>query len=104
MNIPLHAGTASHEFLNAYEIVLTRLKEFKPDFILLSSGFDAHQNDPLAQINLQSQDFAELTKRILSISKQVCDGKVVSILEGGYDLEALQEGTFLHVQSLLLFK
>jgi len=104
LNIPLHAGTASHEFLNAYEIVLTRLKEFKPDFILLSSGFDAHQNDPLAQINLQSQDFAELTKRILSISKQVCDGKVVSILEGGYDLEALQESTFLHVQSLLLFK
>ena len=101
LNIPLDAGTTSHEFLNAYEVVFTKLKEFKPDFILLSSGFDAHQNDPLAQINLQSQDFAELTKRILSLSKELCASKIVSILEGGYDLEALQESTMLHVQSLL---
>ena len=101
LNIPLDAGTTSHEFLNAYEVVFTKLKEFKPDFVLLSSGFDAHQNDPLAQINLQSKDFAELTKRILSLSKELCASKIVSILEGGYDLEALQESTMLHVQSLL---
>jgi Deacetylases, including yeast histone deacetylase and acetoin utilization protein len=68
---------------------------------LLSSGFDAHINDPLAQINLQSKDFAELTNRILKIAKEVCNNKLVSVLEGGYDLQALQESSSLHVQSLL---
>ena len=101
LNIPLDAGTSGGVFLNAYETIFQKIKLFNPDFILLSSGFDAHQNDPLAQINLQSKDFAELTKRILSLSKELCASKIVSILEGGYDLEALQESTMLHVQSLL---
>ena len=100
-NIPLPAGTTSEEYLNAYEFVLKKLKEFKPEFILFSAGFDAHENDPLAQFQLKSKDFYELTKRTLSLAKSCCNGKVVSILEGGYDLNALKESVDYHVKSLL---
>ena len=102
-NIPLPAGTTSEEYLNAYEFVLKKLKEFKPDFILFSAGFDAHKSDPLAQFQLVSQDFYTLTKRTLELSKSFCGGKVVSILEGGYDLLALQESTQKHVEALIEF-
>jgi len=102
-NIPLPAGTTPEEYLNAYEYVLKRISEFKPEFILLSAGFDAHKNDPLAQFQLESKDFYEITKRTLGLSKLYCDGKVVSILEGGYDLLALQESTEMHVKALLEF-
>ena len=103
LNIPLPAGTTSVEYLNAYEFVLKKIKEFKPEFILLSAGFDAHKDDPLAQLQLESKDFYNITKRTLELSKQYCDGKVVSILEGGYDLLALQESTEMHVKALLEF-
>ncbi|WP_415286530.1 histone deacetylase family protein [Candidatus Pelagibacter sp. Uisw_104] len=103
LNIPLPAGTTSVEYLNAYEFVLKKIKEFKPEFILLSAGFDAHKDDPLAQLQLESKDFYSITKRTLELSKQYCDGKVVSILEGGYDLLALQESTEMHVKALLEF-
>ena len=102
-NIPLPAGTNSEEYLNAYEFVLKKIHTFKPQFILLSAGFDAHEDDPLAQFHLKSQDFYELTKRTLELSKLYCNGKVVSILEGGYDLKALQESTEMHVDALIEF-
>ena len=102
-NIPLPAGTNSEEYLNAYEFVLKKLKQFKPEFILFSAGFDAHKDDPLAQLQLSSKDFYELTKRTLKLSKTFCNGKVVSILEGGYDLMALQESSEMHVNALLEF-
>ena len=102
-NIPLPAGTTSEEYLNAYEFVLKKISQFKPEFILLSAGFDAHKNDPLAQFQLESKDFYEITKRTLELSKLYCDGKVVSILEGGYDLLALQESTKAHVDALIEF-
>ncbi len=102
-NIPLPAGTNSEEYLNALEFGLNRLKEFKPEFILISAGFDSHKDDPLAQFELNSKDFYEITKRILKISKQSCNGKVVSILEGGYDLNALAESANEHVNALLEF-
>ena len=101
LNIPLDAGTSGNVFLNAYETIFQKIKLFKPEFILLSSGFDAHIDDPLAQVNLQSKDFSELTDRLIKVAKEVCDNKIVSVLEGGYDLMALQESTSLHVQSLL---
>ena len=103
LNIPLEAGTTAEEYLNAYELVLKKLKEFKPEFILFSAGFDAHIDDPLAQLRLNSKDFYQLTKRTLEISKSFCDGKVVSILEGGYDLKALQESSERHVDALIEF-
>jgi len=100
-NVPLPAGTTSEKYLSAYEFVLKKLKEFKPEFILFSAGFDAHENDPLAQFQLKSKDFYELTKRTLSLAKSCCNGKVVSVLEGGYDLNALKESVDYHVKSLL---
>ena len=103
LNIPLPAGTTSEEYLNAYEFVLKRIREFKPEFILLSAGFDAHKDDPLAQFQLKSEDFYKITKRTLELSKLYCSGKIVSILEGGYDLNALKESTAMHVKALLEF-
>ena len=102
-NIPLPAGTNSEEYLNALEFGLKKLKTFKPEFILISAGFDSHKDDPLAQFELNSKDFYEITKRILKISNQFCGGKVVSILEGGYNLNALAESTNEHVNALLEF-
>jgi acetoin utilization deacetylase AcuC-like enzyme len=102
-NIPLPAGTTSEEYLNAYEFVLNKINEFKPEFLLLSAGFDAHKDDPLAQFQLESKDFYELTKRTLELSKLYCNGKVVSILEGGYDLKAIQESSAMHVDALIEF-
>tara|TARA_B100000902_G_C27236475_1_gene877710 strand:+ start:74 stop:1003 length:930 start_codon:yes stop_codon:yes gene_type:complete len=103
LNIPLEAGTSANEYLNAYELVLNKLKEFQPEFLLFSAGFDAHVDDPLAQLTLGSKDFHEITRRTLEISKSFCNGNVVSILEGGYDLRALQESTRKHVDALIEF-
>jgi len=99
----LPAGTTSEEFLCAYEFVLKKIREFKPEFVLLSAGFDAHKDDPLAQFQLESKDFYEITKRTLELSKLHCNGKVVSILEGGYDLNALKESAMMHVSALMEF-
>ncbi len=103
LNIPLEAGTSAEKYLNAYENVLNKVREFKPEFLLFSAGFDAHINDPLAQLQLSSDDFYKITKRTLEISKPFCNGNVVSILEGGYDLKALQESTKRHVDALIEF-
>ncbi len=102
-NIPLPAGTNSEEYLNAFEFALKRLKEFQPDFVLISAGFDGHIADPLAQLKLHTNDYYEITRRILETSKKFSDGKVVSILEGGYDLQALKDSTKRHVDALLEF-
>ena len=103
LNIPLEAGTTSEVYLNAYENVLNKIKQFKPEFLLFSAGFDAHIDDPLAQMRLSTEDFYKITKRTLEYSKSFCNGKVVSILEGGYDLKALQSSTQRHVDALIEF-
>ena len=103
LNIPLKAGTTGNEYLNAYESVLNKIQEFRPEFLLFSAGFDAHIDDPLAQLKLNSEDFYLITKRTLEISKSFCNGNVVSILEGGYDLQALQKSTQRHVDALIEF-
>ncbi len=101
LNIPLPAGTNSEEYLNAYEHILKKLKQFEPEFVLFSAGFDAHKDDPLAQLQLKTKDFYDLTKRTLKVVKSTCKGNVVSILEGGYDLNALKESTEMHINALL---
>ena len=103
LNIPLPAGTNSDEYLNAYNYVIKKLIEFKPEFVMFSAGFDAHKDDPLAQLNLNSKDFYEITKRTILATQQFSKGKVVSILEGGYDLAALSESVNEHVNALLEF-
>ena len=102
-NIPLEAGTTSEQYLNAYDHVLNKIIEFKPEFLLFSAGFDAHKDDPLAQLKLNSNDFYTLTKRTLEATNKYCNGKVVSILEGGYDLNALMSSTEKHVDALIEF-
>ena len=101
LNIPLPAGTNSEEYMNAYEHVLKKLNEFKPEFLLFSAGFDAHQDDPLAQFKLKSKDFYDITKRTLKVINKSINNKVVSILEGGYDLNALKESSEYHLKALL---
>ena len=103
LNIPLPAGTNSEQYFNAFEKVLDRLVKYKPDFLLFSAGFDAHKDDPLAQFQLKSKDFYEITKRTLLATNKFTEGKVVSILEGGYDLNALAESANEHVNALIEF-
>ncbi len=103
LNIPLPAGTNSEQYFNAFNRVLDRLSNYKPDFLLFSAGFDAHKDDPLAQFELNSKDFYEITKRTLKATSKYTNGKVVSILEGGYDLNALAESTNEHVNALIEF-
>ena len=100
LNIPLPAGTNSEQYFNAYDRVLDRLVNFKPDYLIFSAGFDAHIDDPLAQFELKSKDFYEITKRTLEATNQFTKGKVVSVLEGGYDLNALAESALNHVKAL----
>lgn len=101
LNIPLKAGTVSEEFFDSYKKVYDKLNEFRPQFILLSAGFDAHKNDPLANVDLESRDYYILTKEIMKIAKKICSNKIVSILEGGYNLSAIQESAKYHVEALL---
>ena len=100
LNIPLPAGTNSEQYFNAYDRVIDRLIDYKPDFLIFSAGFDAHKNDPLAQFELSSEDFYEITKRTLKATNRFTNGKVVSVLEGGYDLNALTESALNHVKAL----
>ena len=100
-NIPLPAGTTSEKYMNALDRVLNKLVEFKPEFLILSMGFDANIADPLAQFELKSEDFYEITKRTLKATNKFTNGKVVSILEGGYDLNALANSAFNHVNALI---
>ena len=100
LNIPLPAGTTSEQYFNAYDRVLDRLVDYKPEYIIFSAGFDAHKNDPLAQFELSSNDFYEITKRTLDATNKFTKGKVISVLEGGYDLNALAESAFNHVKAL----
>ena len=103
LNIPLPAGTDSEKYFNAFDRVLDRLIEYKPDFLLFSAGFDAHKDDPIAQFQLTSKDFYEITKRTLFATNKFTEGKVVSILEGGYDLNALAESANEHINALIEF-
>ena len=100
LNIPLPAGTNSEKYFNAYDRVIDRLIEYKPDFLIFSAGFDAHKDDPLAQFELSSTDFYEITKRTLRATNKYTKGKVLSVLEGGYDLNALAESAYNHVKAL----
>ncbi len=102
LNIPLAPGTGGPEMRRAYETqAFPRLRAFKPELIIISAGFDAHQNDPLANLNWSTGDFAWITAELCKIADEVCDGRIVSTLEGGYDLNALAEATRAHVEELI---
>jgi len=81
--------------------ILSKIDNFKPEIILISAGFDAHKRDPLSNINLESRDYYEITKKIVEISNIHCKGRIISFLEGGYDLLALKESVKEHILGLL---
>jgi acetoin utilization deacetylase AcuC-like enzyme len=100
-NAPISAGTNSEDFLEIFSNkILKNVDKFKPEIILISAGFDAHKRDPLASINLESEDYYSLTKSIVEIANRHCNGRVISFLEGGYDLLALSECIKAHLKGL----
>ncbi|WP_323035202.1 histone deacetylase family protein [Pararhodobacter sp.] len=102
LNLPLPPETAGPGFRKAWEeTAFPRLEAFRPDLILISAGFDAHAADPLAQLNLLEEDFIWITNRICDIADKHAGGRVVSALEGGYDLAALASSTAAHVKTLM---
>ena len=101
-NAPLDAGAEGEEFAEAFDaVVLPALAKFQPDLIIISAGFDAHWRDPLANLNLKEDDFAEATRKLMDAADRLCGGRVVSVLEGGYDLVGLAESAAAHVATLM---
>jgi acetoin utilization deacetylase AcuC-like enzyme len=102
VNVPLSAGSGSAEFRAAWsERILPMLDDFAPELVIVSAGFDAHRADPLAQLEVETEDFVWLTEELLAIADRHAQGRLVSVLEGGYDLNALAESVATHVQSLM---
>jgi acetoin utilization deacetylase AcuC-like enzyme len=102
VNVPLRAGSGSAEFRAAWsERILPLLDDFAPELVIVSAGFDAHRADPLAQLEVETEDFVWLTEELLAIADRHAQGRLVSVLEGGYDLNALAESVATHVQSLM---
>jgi acetoin utilization deacetylase AcuC-like enzyme len=102
VNAPLRAGDGGTQFKQAFEqTILPRLREFKPDFLVISAGFDAHTRDPLANLNLVEADYTWVTQKLMEIADQNCEGRIVSLLEGGYDLQGLSRSVAAHVTALM---
>ncbi len=102
IDVPLRPGTGSAAFRAAYsDVLLPALDRFAPELLIISAGFDAHKADPLAQLRLETSDFAWVTAELMRIADRHAAGRVVSILEGGYDLPALAASTAAHVRTLL---
>ena len=100
MNIRLGSGTTSAGFLEAWKPALDRVDALEPDLIVISAGFDAHADDPLAGLNVEEDGFADLTAQIVALADSHCGGRVVSVLEGGYDLPALSRSVAAHASAL----
>jgi acetoin utilization deacetylase AcuC-like enzyme len=102
VNAPLRAGDGGEVFRDAFnDVILPRLRAFEPELMIISAGFDAHTRDPLANLNLVEDDFAWVTRRLMEIADRFGHGRVVSILEGGYDLEGLSRSVAVHVSALM---
>ncbi len=102
VNAPLRAGDGGERFREAFEAsILPRLRNFAPDLIVISAGFDAHMRDPLANLQLQEADFRWVTQKLMGVADHSAGGRVVSLLEGGYDLEGLANSAAAHVTALM---
>lgn len=101
LNIPLPPGSDGQAMRSRYtSTVFPRLRAFAPELILISAGFDAHTRDPLANLLWEAEDFAWITRELVKIAEEVCDGRIVSTLEGGYDLQGLGDSVAAHVAEL----
>jgi acetoin utilization deacetylase AcuC-like enzyme len=102
VNAPLRAGDGGEQFREAFEsVILPNLRKHAPDLIIISAGFDAHRADPLGNLNLTEEDYAWVTRKLIDVARERCGGRVVSVLEGGYDLASLGRSVAAHVQTLL---
>jgi acetoin utilization deacetylase AcuC-like enzyme len=102
VNAPLSAGDGGDAFKEAFEtVILPRLREFKPDILIISAGFDAHTRDPLANLNLVEADYTWVTKKLMEVADTSAKGRVVSLLEGGYDLQGLSRSVAAHITALM---
>jgi acetoin utilization deacetylase AcuC-like enzyme len=102
VNAPLRPGDGGESFRAALETrVLPRLADFRPELIIISAGFDAHMRDPLASINLDENDFVWATQKLMDVADRFAGGRIVSVLEGGYDLRALGNSVAAHVTALM---
>ena len=102
VNAPLRAGDGGDTFREAMDVaILPRIDGFKPDLVIISAGFDAHRRDPLGNLNLVEADYAWATRKLMELAQKHCGGRVVSVLEGGYDLEGLARSVAAHVTTLM---
>lgn len=103
VNVPLRPGAGSAEFRSAMtDIVLPAIRTFDPEFLIISAGFDAHRDDPLGGLNLLDEDYAWATGELCALAAECCERRVVSTLEGGYDLDALRDSAAAHVLALMM--
>ena len=101
LNLPMRAYSCDADYINVIEHKLIPvIQKFNPDLIIISAGFDAHENDPLAQINLSTDCYGKMTQKLMEIANDVCNGRILSMLEGGYDYSALADSVQLHVETL----
>ncbi|MBO68187.1 MAG: histone deacetylase [Acidiferrobacteraceae bacterium] len=102
LNCPMHAGSGDNEYEQAFrEVILPFAYEFKPDAVVISAGFDAHQTDPLGDINLSTDFYGWMTTRLLEVADSSSEGRLISVLEGGYNLKGLSESVAKHISVLL---
>jgi acetoin utilization deacetylase AcuC-like enzyme len=102
VNAPLASEDGGDKFRAAFErVILPNLRKFSPELIIVSAGFDAHFRDPLASLNLKAEDFAWVTRQLMELADSSAGGRIVSVLEGGYDLQGLQESAAAHVTALM---
>ncbi len=102
LNVPIAPGTSERAYLAAFDAeVLPSLRAFGPEFLLVSAGFDAHRDDPLGELNLTEEGYASITRGLRQIADEHCGGRLISLLEGGYDLDALERGVASHVKCLM---
>jgi acetoin utilization deacetylase AcuC-like enzyme len=100
-NVPMRPGQGDEAYLEVFDRDFApEVERFRPEFILASAGFDAHRSDPLAHMDVTTEGFAEMTRRVVAWAKEYCEGRVVSLLEGGYELDALAESVRVHLERL----
>ena len=102
LNVPMEPGSGDDEYHWAFDQrILPKIREFRPEFILVSAGFDAHRDDPLAHIMLTTEAFGWMTRELGRLAESLCHGRMISILEGGYHLRALADSVQLHIETLI---
>ena len=102
VNAPLASEDGSAKFRAAFEnLILPQLQKFSPELLIISAGFDAHYRDPLASLNVKAEDFGWVTRKLMDVADASAGGRVVSVLEGGYDLQGLKESVAAHVTALM---